>query len=289
MEITKYLLSQGCKSEPAIVSSPLTYKVTGLEAFFWSLLALCRRDSWDKDSVPCDLIIETLRHFSEAGADFMQPVYGYYKPDGLYTEAYLSGSMQIPIGSASWREQNDSRHFREVVVEWSIFGALTRAVKTLHRDDYFYGRLEEFLTTIRMDKNSLDPRILAVCQPNNPTDWNVPGRWMEKAKRVSGKHEERLMNNISQWISHNDEDAATKIEKLDDELKQIAGSILDDSDVPEGVFGYFLELGFVQSWPRFLARELQDMGLTIRKDEDGKWRLSDGEIYPPVKFVYQIK
>lgn len=285
MEIIKYLLSQECKSEPAIFLSPVPCKVTGLEALFWSLLALCRRDSWGKYSVPCDLIIEALRQFSEAGADFMQPVYGYYRHDGLYNEAYVSGSLQIPFGSGSQREQNDSRHFMEVVVEWSIFGALTRAV----RDDYFCGRLEEFLTTIRMDKNSLDPRILAVCQLKNPKDGNVPGGWMKKAKRVSGKHEKRLMNNISQWISHSDEDAATKIEKLDDELKQIAGSILDDGDVPEGVFGYFLELGFMDSWPRFLALELQEMGFTMRTGEDGTWSLPDGVIYPPVKFVDQIK
>jgi hypothetical protein len=72
---------------------------------------------------------------------------------------------------------------------------------------------------------------------------------MTKAKRVSGIHEERLMNNISQWISQNDEDGTAKTEKLDDELSQIVSSILDDGDVPEGVLEYFLELGFVESWP----------------------------------------
>jgi hypothetical protein len=111
------------------------------------------------------------------------------------------------------------------------------------------------------------------------------GIWMEKAKRVSGKHEERLMNNISQWVSHSDEDRATRMEKLDHELNQIVSSILDDRDVPEGVFGYFLELGFVESWPRFLAGELQEMGFTSQRDEDGNMNLPDGVIYPPVKFV----
>jgi hypothetical protein len=272
MEITKYLLSQGCKSEQVIVQRPLTYKVTGLEAFFWSLLALCRRDSWDKDSVPCDLIIETLRQFSEAGANFMQPVYGYYGHDGLYNQAYIRGRRQIPV-----------------VVEWSIFGALTRAVKTPHRDKYFCGRLEEFLITIRMDKNSLDPRIIAVCQPYDPKYWNKSAGWMEKAKRVSGKHEERLMNNISLWISHNDSNAASKMEKLTDELNQIVRSTLDDDDLPEGVFGCFRELGFLESWPRFLAHELQEMGVTKRRGEDGKWRFPDGVTYPLVKYVDQIK
>jgi hypothetical protein len=108
---------------------------------------------------------------------------------------------------------------------------------------------------------------------------------MEKAKRVGGKHEERLMNNISQWVSHSDEDRATRMEKLDDELNQIVSSILDDRDVPEGVFGYFLELGFVESWPRFLAPELQEMDFTSQRDEYSDMKLPDGVIYPPVKFV----
>ncbi|KAE9372715.1 hypothetical protein N431DRAFT_375985 [Stipitochalara longipes BDJ] len=264
MEIIKYLLTQGCKSEPTIVLNPLTYKVTGLEEFFWSLSDFCRRDNWGKDSAICDLIIETLRHFSESGADFMQPVYGFYGYDRL-CESYPSGTMQIPLRSRSWGGlQNYLRPLNQVVVEWSILGALTHAVKTPHRDDHPRGRLEELLITIRTDKDSLDPKIIA--------------------------HKQRLMNTISKWISHNDEDAATKIEKLEDELNQIASSILNDSDVPEGIFEYFLELGFMDSWPRFLADELMEMGFTLRRDdEDDKWKLPDGVIYPPVKFVDQLK
>jgi hypothetical protein len=120
----------------------------------------------------------------------------------------------------------------------------------------------------------------------------VPGGWMEKAKRVSGQHEERLMNNISQWISQNDEDGASKMEKLDnldDELNEIISSILADTNVPDGVSGYFRELGFLESWPRFLAEDLFEMGITIRRNKNGRLRLPDGVIYPPVKFVDQLK
>jgi hypothetical protein len=112
---------------------------------------------------------------------------------------------------------------------------------------------------------------------------------MEKAKRVSGKDEELLMNNISQWISQKDEDNATKMEKLDDEFSQIVSSILDDEDLPEGIFEYLRELGVVDTWPRFLAGELQEMRFRVRRDKDVNWELPDGVSYPPVKFVDQLK
>jgi hypothetical protein len=293
LEMVNYLLSQGCKSELAItLNSMRPCKMTGLEAFLGTLSTLLSRIKWDMDSVACGPVLETLQHFLESGADFMQTIYGYYGRDGIYHTVYPREDMQITymFGPNSRGEQNDFRPLRQIVVEWSIFGALTRAAKMHYRDDNFCSRLEEFLRTIRMDTNSLIPRIIAVCHPNNPEeDWQVPGRWMEKAKRVSGKHEKRLMNNISQWISQNDEDAAAKMEKLDEELNQIVTSILEDRDVPEGVFGYFLKLGFVESWPRFLAPELRLMGFTIREDEDGKWRFVDGVICPPIKFMDQLK
>jgi hypothetical protein len=306
LESINYLLSQGCKSELTIYFDPFyPFKLTGVEAFLWSLSTIRRRISWSNDPVPCNLIMETLRHFSESGADFMQPVYGYYGRDGLLSKSYPYGDEPLLFGPGPRGEQHGFRSFRQVVVEWSVLGALNWAVKTHHENDYFCARLKEFLATIRMDTSSLSPRVIAVRHPYNPNedrrmpcDWRllpslyirnapkkIPGIWMEKAKRVSGKHEERLMNNISQWVSHSDEDRATRMEKLDHELNQIVSSILDDRDVPEGVFGDFLELGFVESWPRFLASELQEMGFTSQMDEDGYMKLPDGVTYPPVKFV----
>jgi hypothetical protein len=291
LEIVNHLLCQGCKSELAIVVDPsYSYKLTGLELFLWNLSTFRRRINWNDDPLPCDLIIETLRHFSESGADFMQPVYGYYGREGLFTTSHPYGNTPILLGPGSRGEQKGFTSSRQVVVEWSILGALTWAVKTLHRDDYFRRHLQEFLATIRIDTNSLNPRIIAVRHQYNPDGHReVPCGWMEKAKRVSSRHEERLMNNISQWISQDDKDGAAKMEKLDYELDEIIISILDDGDVSEGVFGYFLELGFAESWPRFLTRELQEMGFTKRGHEDGSWRFPDGIIYPPVKFVDQLK
>ena len=306
LESINYLLSQGCKSEFTIYVRPFyPFKLTGLEAFLWSLSTIRRRISWSNDPVPCNLIMETLQHFSESGADFMQPVYGYYGRDGLLSKSYPYGDEPLLFGPGPRGEQHGFRSFRQVVVKWSVLGALNWAVKTHHENDYFCARLQEFLATIRMDTSSLSPRVIAVRHPHNPNEDSmvdiegrklrpsyfrnapkkIPGIWMEKAKRVSGKHEERLMSNISQWVSHSDEDRETRLEKLDHELNQIVSSILDDRDVPEGVFGYFLELGFVESWPRFLARELQEMGFTSQTDEYEDMKLPDGVIYPPVKFV----
>jgi hypothetical protein len=306
LESINCLLSQGCKSELTLYYHRFNaFKLTGVEAFLWSLSTIRRRISWSNDPVPCNLIIETLRHFSESGADFMQPVYGYYGRDGLLSKSYPYGDEPLLFGPGPRGEQHGFSSSRQVVVEWSVLGALNWAVKTHHENDYFCARLQEFLATIRMDTCSLSPRVIAVRHPYNPNedrmvldDWrklrppyirNAPkkmlGIWMEKAKRVGDKHEQRLMNNISQWVSHSDEDRATRLEKLDHELNQIVSSILDDRDVPEGVFGYFLELGFVESWPRFLARELQEMGFTSQRDEYEHMKLPDGVIYPPVKFV----
>jgi hypothetical protein len=266
------------------------YKLTGLEAFLWSWPTLHRRISLNDDPVPFDLIIETLQHFSESGADFMQHVYGYYGREGLFAGSYPWSETPIHFGPGCQGEQRTFGSFRQVVVEWSILGALTYAVKTLHRDDYFRRRLEEFLGTIKKDTRSFNPRIIAIRTPYNPDqDGKGCGGWMEKAKRVSGKDEELLMNNISQWISQKDEDNATKMEKLDDEFNQIVSSILDDEDLPEGIFEYLRELGVVDAWPRFLAGELQEMRFRVRRDKDVNWELPDGAIYPPVKFVDQLK
>jgi hypothetical protein len=306
LESINCLLSQGCKSELTLYYHPYyPFKLTGVEAFLWSLSTIRRRISWSNDLVPCNLLIETLRHFLESGADFMQPVYGYYGRDGLLSRSYPYGDEPLLFGPGPRGEQHGFRSSRQVVIEWSVLEALNWAVKTHHENDYFCARLQEFLATIRMDTCSLSPRVIAVRHPYNPNenrmvldDWrklrppyirNAPkkmlGIWMEKAKRVGGKHEQRLMNSISQWISHSGENRATRLEKLDHELNQIVSSILDDRDVPEGVFGYFLELGFVESWPRFLARELQEMGFTSQRDEYEHMKLPDGVIYPPVKFV----
>jgi hypothetical protein len=283
LQIVNYLLSQGCKSELAIDPKSTTpYRVTGLEAFLWTLSALLSRISWDIDPVACGLVLETLRYFSESGADFTQTIYGYYRRNGLYNRLCPYEDMHVIFGQSSRGEQNDFRLFRQVVVEWSIFGALARAIKTQHRGDYFCSRLEEFLTTIGMDTNSLNPKILAVCHPYNRHE-RPRSRWMKSAKRISGKHEERLMENISQWISQTDADSATKVEKLDGELDQIISDILADADVPEGVFDYFRELGFLESWPRFLAESLYEMGFTARLDKYRNLRLPNGVIYPPVK------
>jgi hypothetical protein len=298
--IINFLLSQGCKSELASLEWPVTegpYMVTGLEEFLWSLLALCRRVSWDKDSVPWGLIIETLRHFSESGADFMQPVYGYYGRDGLFNTSHSTRDIKTVLGSSDGGEQSRLGSIRQVVVESSTLEALTRVFDLHHRDNCFCGKLQEFLATIRKDANSLKPRIIAVRHPYNldedpysrAENRKLPGSWIEKAKRVSDKHGERLMNNISQWISQNDDDATTKMEKLDEELDQIVNSILDDGDVPEGVFEYFRELGFVESWPRFLAYELREMGFTRRIYKGYSLVLPEGVIYPPVKFIDQLK
>jgi hypothetical protein len=148
LEIVNYLLSQGCKSEPTIFVNEIerygVYKLTGLEAFLWSWPTLHRRISLNDDPVPFDLIIETLQHFSESGADFMQHVYGYYGREGLCAGSYPWSETPIHFGPGCQGEQRTFGSFRQVVVEWSILGALTYAVKTLHRDDYFRRRLEEF-------------------------------------------------------------------------------------------------------------------------------------------------
>jgi hypothetical protein len=274
------LLSQGCKSELTLYYHRFNaFKLTGVEAFLWSLSTIRRRISWSNDPVPCNLIIETLRHFSESGADFMQPVYGYYGRDGLLSKSYPYGDEPLLFGPGPRGEQHGFSSSRQVVVEWSVLGALNWAVKTHHENDYFCARLQEFLATIRMDTSSLGPKVIAVHHPYHPKeDSRVLGAWMEKAKRVGSKHEEWLMNNISQSVSHSDEDRATRMEKLDHGLNQIVSSILDDRDVPEGVFGYSLELGFGESWPRFLAKELQGMGFTSREDEEGDMNLPDGVI-----------
>jgi hypothetical protein len=298
LAIVNFLLSQGCKSELVVVINDSGhFRITGLEAFFWSLSTIRRRINWTNDPVPCDRIMDTLRRFSESGADFTQHVYGYYGRDSLFSISHPYDSLPIIFGPGSPGKQNGVTDPRQVVVEISIFGALTRATKMCHRDDYFSCQMRDFLTTIKLDTNCFNPRIIAVRHPYNPNedpfsqaeDRKLPGSWMEKAKRISGKHEEQLMNNISQWISQNDDNATTKMEKLDDELKKIVSSILDDRDVPEGVFRYFLELGFLESGPRFLAHELQYMGFARQTDEDGKRRFLNGVIYPPVKYVDQIK
>ena len=258
LESINCLLSQGCKSELTIYYDPCyPFKLTGVEAFLWSLSTIRRRISWSNDPVPCNLIMETLRHFSESGADFMQPVYGYYGRDGLLSKSYPYFDEPLLFGPGVRGEQHGFRYSRQVVVEWSVLGALDWAVKTHHEGDYFCARLQEFLATIRMDTSSLSPRVIAVRHPYNPVDDSrMRFTWIGKAKKVGGKHEKRLMKNISQWVPHSDEDRATRAANLDHELNQIVSSILGDRDVAEGVFGYFLELGFVESWPRFLAREL---------------------------------
>jgi hypothetical protein len=119
LEIVNYLLFQGCKSELAIFHNSFdpygVYKLTGLEAFLWSLPTLFRPISWDDDPVPCDLIIEMLRHFSESGADFMQPVYGYYGRAGLFIATYTHENLLFgPCFPAELRRLTSSRR---VVVE----------------------------------------------------------------------------------------------------------------------------------------------------------------------------
>ncbi|PMD29471.1 hypothetical protein L207DRAFT_538881 [Hyaloscypha variabilis F] len=264
LDTINYLLSRGCKSELTISLNSFTdstpYKMTGLEAFLWALSTLLSRISWDLDLPACGLVLKTLQHFLESSADFIQTIYGYYGREGLVHKLHRFfkpfEAMSILFGPGFRGEHNRERPFREVVVvEWSIFGALTHAVN-VHRDVYFCRQLQEFLATIRKDKNSFSPRIIAI-------------------------------RHLYDWISHTNEDATTKMKKLDDKLNQIITSILDDGDVPEGVFEYFLGLGFVESWPRFLARELQQLGFTRRRDEDGDLRLPGGVIYPPVKFVDQ--
>ncbi|KAN0091719.1 hypothetical protein V8E51_017566 [Hyaloscypha variabilis] len=235
LDTINYLLSRGCKSELTISLNSFTdstpYKMTGLEAFLWALSTLLSRISWDLDLPACGRLHRFFKSFE---------------------------AMSILFGPGFRGEHNRERPFREVVVvELSIFGALTHAVN-VHRDVYFCRQLQEFLATIRKDKNSFSPRIIAI--RHHPYD----------------------------WVSHTNKDATTKMKKLDDKLNQIITSILDDGDVPEGVFEYFLGLGFVESWPRFLARELQQLGFTRRRDEDGDLRLPGGVIYPLVKFVDQI-
>jgi len=149
---------------------------------------------------------------------------GYFGGGGLFnTSCPGLPPKQISFGPGfGFRgDQNNFGRSEQVVVEWSILGALTHAVKTHNRDDYFCGRLEEFLDATRLDTNSLSPRIIAVCPYKPDVHWEAPTSWMKTAKRVSGKHEERLMDNISQWISQNDEDSAARGEKLKNELKRL--------------------------------------------------------------------
>jgi hypothetical protein len=269
--------------------------LTSLEAFIWSFSRFSGTNmgqllSWDNDLVSCNLIIETLQHFSESGAEFMQLVYGYFGGDGLYnTTNSLLNFVPTCFGPGSRRDQNGFKLFGKVLVEWSILGALTHAVKSHQRVDYVYSRLQEFLQFLdakRLDTKSLNPRIIAVCHPyNNNRDGKKTGGWMKTAKRVSGKHEERIMDNISQWTSQNGEDSETRGRRLDNEFNQIISSILDDDDVPEGIIGCLKELGLVEDWPRLLVKGIPGIEYTTDKG----WRLPDGVIHPPVKFVDQLK
>jgi len=298
-EIINHLLSQGCKSELGIVpATSQLYKMTGLEAFILSLFHLFTKLTTSKDDIDCatrikfeaisDSVIETLKHFQEIKANFMQPVYGFYGG------GYLFSGSDLWEESYFWRMKNvreqrrGSIFCKQVFVEWSLLGLLSRAVEMyppFQQYTYLQRRLREFVTSVNLEGGSVHPKIIAVRNLPNESAKET-GDWIKQMKRVDATIGKDLLDNITQSVNWDPETWFDDIKRLETELKSMVDSFMHNGDSVEDLSDYlFIEHGLGKSWPQVLKVPLANQGYTPRRA--GTWAGWKKKILP-VKYMDQL-